>query len=90
MKAYLGLTLFSAILDFFAAIVLLRHYGEPGREYSEMTGMAFLTVFTGTNIYWLGNIMLLNFKFPQYISSYLIAAFLTAGQGIQDKVRFWR
>lgn len=59
MKSYFGLTIFSAIMDIFAFFILIRYYGDPGKYYSEMTLMAFLLVFLGTNIYWMGQIMLL-------------------------------
>ena len=85
----MGLTLLSYFLDFFAAIVLFMKYGEAGREYAEMTLMAFLVVFVGTNIYWVGQIILLKFKFPPYISSYLINALISAGQNVQKKMKYW-
>lgn len=71
MKIYMGLTVLSYVLDFFAFVILIRKYGDPGHWYSEMTGMAFTIIFIGTNIYWIGQIILLKYKFPEYISSYL-------------------
>lgn len=70
-KLYFGFTVFSALLDFFAFIIILAGYGDPGSEYAEMTLMAFLFIFWGTNTYWIGQMILLDFKFPAYISNYL-------------------
>ena len=30
LKVYIGLTLFSTVMDFFAFVILLGKYGEPG------------------------------------------------------------
>lgn len=85
----MGLTIFSYILDFFAFVILIGKYGTPGLWYQEMTLMAFTIIFMGTNIYWVGQILLFKYKFPAYISSYLMSAFLTAGQKVQNKMRHW-
>ena len=89
MKVYFGLTVFSCIMDIFAFFILIRNYGDPGKYYSEMTLMAFLFVFYATNMYWIGKIMLIQFIFPAYISDIMSSAFLTSGQHIQNKMRFW-
>ena len=89
MKLYIGLSMLSTVMDFFAGVILLRKYGEPGQWYSEMSMMAFDMIYWGTNIYWVGQIILLKFKFPDYISQYLMCAFFTAGQQVQTKIRYW-
>lgn len=89
LKAYIGLTIFSYIMDLMAFIIVIRYYGEPGQEYAEMTLMAIVTIFLFTNIYWMGQVLLLNFKFPDYIAKYMQQAFFASGAGMSQKLKHW-
>lgn len=85
LKAYLGLTILSTILDFFAIIVFLNEFGTKGKEYEDMTGLFFCLLFYGVNFVWAGQAMLLKYKFPYYIGKYLYDALMRHSPDFQER-----
>jgi hypothetical protein len=83
IKVFGVLTVISNFLDFFNFIVILNYFGQPGMEYEECTLMFLVLVFNGINIYYALNFMLLKFRFPDYISKYIIEAFFSVGILVQ-------
>lgn len=69
-KSFFIFTILSGILDFFNMIVILNHYGNKGEEYQEISLLLLNFVFFGTNAYWVGYVVLLEYKFPIYIVKY--------------------
>jgi hypothetical protein len=83
IKVFGVLTVISNFLDFFNFIVILNYFGQPGMEYEECTLMFLVLVFNGINIYYALSFMLLKFRFPDYISKYIIEAFFSVGILVQ-------
>lgn len=67
----------SNFLDFFNFVVILNSFGIPGMEYEECTLMLLVLVFNGINIYYSMNFILLKYRFPAYISKYILEAFFS-------------
>lgn len=88
-KFYIGFSILGNIFDFFNFIVILAHFGRPGEEYQEITLMLLATIFGATNMYWFGYAFLLQYKFPAYISKYLLEAVRPFGVVIEKKIQTW-
>ena len=88
-KCYLLMTCLAGILDFINLIIVVLHYSMPGYEYEEMTMLVFTIMFWLTNLYWIGFVYLLSFKFPDYIQKNFKKALLGIFSSIDPRlVRF--
>lgn len=86
MKSYVGCLALCGLLDMCNIIIMIARFGKHGLEYQEMT-MIFLSVFFwGTNVYWVGFVMLLYIKFPDYISKYLLDVFMAIGIQTNERI----
>lgn len=54
-----------------------------------MTLFGILVLLYLTNMIWAGFVVLLNYKFPKYISEYLTSALSNAGHKVDGKMRYW-
>ena len=87
LKGYALMTVISAIFDFFNLVVVLHHFGEAGAEYEEMTILGLVLVFFFCNLYWVGSIWLMHYKFPNYMNKFFKESFFGVGVLVQKKLK---
>ena len=59
-------------------------------EYEECTLMFLVLSFNGINMYYQFYCVLLKYKFPKYISKYIIEAMFSVGVKVQQKIETWQ
>ena len=59
-------------------------------EYEECTLMFLVLCFNGINIYYQFYWILLKYKFPDYISKYIIEAMFSVGVRVNEKIETWK
>lgn len=90
VQIYGVMTIFSKFLDFFNFVIILNSYGKPGMEYEECTLMFLVLCFMAINLQYVFYMVLLKYKFPDYISKYLVSSFFSAGVTVQRKIDEWK
>lgn len=59
-------------------------------EYEECTLMFLVLCFIAINLQYMFYMVLLKFKFPDYISKYLIDSFFNVGMLVHKKIETWK
>jgi hypothetical protein len=90
VKIFGVFTVIAKFMDFFNFVIILNSYGKPGMEYEECTLMFLVIAFIAINMQYMVYMILLKFKFPDYISKYIIEAFFSVGILVQRKIDTWK
>lgn len=90
VKIFGVFTIIAKFMDFFNFVIILNSYGQPGMEYEECTLMFLVLAFIAINMQYMVYCILLKFKFPDYISKYIIEAFFSVGIMVQRKIDDWK
>lgn len=80
---YFAATCIAGIMDFFNFLVVYNHFGQKGDEYAEIVLMLLVLSYLGTNVYWLGYGITLQYKFPDYMSKYMVQVLFSAGKVVE-------